>query len=534
MKITIDIACESVCVEGAITQIQQAQSREDVKSGSLTVGYEKLDSYIKDVGETDQTVSFVVSGSKRDFYKAYSYLKPECEKSRGEKIKDFFCAAWDIICDVAVALCDFVLNIGSWIKEHWVILVVSLVIIVLAAVLTVLTGGGGLALIPVLLAIAKGIGTAILAGFISGAIGAGIASYQCRKNNIPREYARGYIAQAFGDGMSTGILMGAIGFGVGALVNCGASALLTHVPKLGSFFVAHSLGGAIAKGALYGAITSGTTGAITSGIGYFIQNGTNGSVKGFFKTVLIGGGLSATLGAVTGGFGGARQYLKTQSMDNAFNTENLDRTARGDQKAWKTKDGINQGDNYENYANMRQSTTRPGMDVKTQARIENSDFAASQKAAGLKGQTMRADQVVLKPNGQIDSILELKSSPTAPHTLGQTNYGVSDLPSSALSMDAVVSGNGITPQTMPAGTSIPTVRPENFTQQIGVNVTGSVSPTYRTYFFEGSEGITSQNFTNVLSAIQNPSSMTTGVHFLTDFSVGSTVISSAVTASEGE
>lgn len=527
LKITIDIACESVHVEGAVTQIQQARSREDVKSGSLTVGYEKLDSYIKDVGETDQTVSFVVSGSKRDFYKEYYYLKPECEKSRGEKIDDFFASVGEILGDIWTATKDFFKNIGAWIEEHWQLLLAAVVIIVVVAVITVFTGGAGAALVAgaigkaIAWAIVKGLATAILTGFISGAINAGVASYQCRKNNIPKEYARQYISQAFGDGMASGILMGAIGYGVGAMVNLGASTLLTRVPKIGEFFVAKTLGQAIGKGALYGAITSGTTGTVTSAIGYFVQNGTDGSFKGFIKTVLIGGGLSTAFGAITGGFGGARQFLKTQKMDTAFTNENLDRTARGEQNKLKSKDGINQGDNYENYASMRQSTTKPGLEGERQVRVENPDYAAQQKAAGARGQTARADEVLRQPNGDIDSIWEYKSSDKAPFTKGQQNYGISD---GALSRDALVGG-----QSMPEGTLVHRVFPQNFTREIGVNVARTASPAYTQFEFESKGVISSSNFLDVLSQIKTGEMMIS-----THFSLTPTVISTGVVAAERE
>lgn len=133
LKISIDVASVAVNVESSVSQIQAARTREETKSSSLTLAYGKLDEYIKDVGEVDQTVSFVVSGSERDFYKQYSYLKPECKKSLGEKICDF-------VAGVVVACVNFIVELGEWIADHIVAILTVIVIVVVAFVLTVFLG----------------------------------------------------------------------------------------------------------------------------------------------------------------------------------------------------------------------------------------------------------------------------------------------------------------------------------------------------------------------------------------------------------
>lgn len=133
LKISIDVASVAVNVESSVSQVQAARTREETKSSSLTLAYGKLDEYIKDVGEVDQTVSFVVSGSERDFYKQYSYLKPECKKSLGEKICDF-------VTGVVVACVNFIIELGEWIADHIVAILTVIVIVVVAFVLTAFLG----------------------------------------------------------------------------------------------------------------------------------------------------------------------------------------------------------------------------------------------------------------------------------------------------------------------------------------------------------------------------------------------------------
>lgn len=151
LKLTIDVACTEVNADTSLSLVQQARSREETKDSSLSVAYEKLDVYIKDVNDTDQTVSFVIGGSKRDFYKQYSYLKPECEKSTGEKIGDWFGNAWDGFCDFLGDIGDFFCAVGEWIADHWKEILLTLVIIV-GAVLSIVAvvASGGVALVPLL------------------------------------------------------------------------------------------------------------------------------------------------------------------------------------------------------------------------------------------------------------------------------------------------------------------------------------------------------------------------------------------------
>ena len=126
-----------------------------------------------------------INANKNDFYKKYSYLKPECEKSKWEKIKDGFKKA-----------CE-------WCKEHWKI-VVTVVLVITAIVVLCVCPAAGIGLIAI--AAAKG----LLVGAAIGGIIGGIASKAAGKS-----FWEGFENGAF-SGALTGALFGGIG-GAGEL-----------------------------------------------------------------------------------------------------------------------------------------------------------------------------------------------------------------------------------------------------------------------------------------------------------------------------
>lgn len=118
----IDIASSAAKVETSQNEAQAAKKREEDKESTLTLAYDKLDELIADVGTVDNKVSTRVSDEKNDFYKTYEWLKPECEKSFGEKA------------------CEFLVKIGKglveWCKQVFsnVISALTAIVIIVAAV----------------------------------------------------------------------------------------------------------------------------------------------------------------------------------------------------------------------------------------------------------------------------------------------------------------------------------------------------------------------------------------------------------------
>ena len=135
---------------------------------------------LSDTVNIDNNAASLINANKKDFYEKYSYLKPECEKSRWEKIKDGFKKAWE------------------WCKEHWK-LIVTVVLVIAAIVVICVCPAAGLGLIA--LGAAKGL---LIGAAIGGIIG-GIASKAAGKS----------FWKGFEDGAFSGAITGAIFGGIG-------------------------------------------------------------------------------------------------------------------------------------------------------------------------------------------------------------------------------------------------------------------------------------------------------------------------------
>lgn len=88
LKSKINLASIAAKVETSQEQIKKAKERESTKKSSLSLAYDKLSTLISDTGSVDMKAASKIRERKDAFYSQYSYLKPECEKSTGEKIKD--------------------------------------------------------------------------------------------------------------------------------------------------------------------------------------------------------------------------------------------------------------------------------------------------------------------------------------------------------------------------------------------------------------------------------------------------------------
>jgi hypothetical protein len=134
--------------------------------------------FISDVVQTDNKVADLINQRKKDFYKEYSYLKPEYEKGRWEKIKD---------------KCK---KIGQWCRDNWK-----------------LVGKIILAVAIIAVALYTGAWVAILAGALKGALVGGLIG------GFTSWISGGSILQGILAGAFKGALTGGLFGALGALGN---------------------------------------------------------------------------------------------------------------------------------------------------------------------------------------------------------------------------------------------------------------------------------------------------------------------------
>jgi len=176
----------SVCnLEDVISSIQSSSQTQEQKITSLETFQKNSEQFITDVVRTDNNVSDVVVKRKNDFYKEYSYLKPECEKGRWEKFKDG---------------CK---KVGQWCKDNWKLIVV-IVLVIVAVVVIVLTAGAALGpIMTIVVGACKG----LVIGALSGGLIGGLSSLAAGESFL----------KGFGDGAFTGALTGALFGGLGGV-----------------------------------------------------------------------------------------------------------------------------------------------------------------------------------------------------------------------------------------------------------------------------------------------------------------------------
>lgn len=194
-------------------------------SFSITIGEEELESLDKLIDEFDEFVSLAkeidddvadeIVDCKDDFYKDYSYLKPDSEKSDWENF-------WE--------------DVGEWAKENWKVIVL-VVLVVAAVVIIIVTGGAATGPIAmILVGIAKGILVGAAVGGLSGGIFSAITG---------GSFIDGFIDGAFSGaiaGAITGGIAGAMGgmaafeglsTGMKGLINGGADMFATLIGDIG-------------------------------------------------------------------------------------------------------------------------------------------------------------------------------------------------------------------------------------------------------------------------------------------------------------
>ena len=184
----------SVC-DNVVSSISSSSQTQEQQIAGLEATQKEVNAFIDLTINRDNSAADAVSKAKDEFYKEYSYLKPECEKSDWEKF------------------CDGLKKVGDWCKDHWKL--IATVVICIAAIALICTGVGGILG-------AAAIGALIGAG--SGGLLGGISSV----------LSGGSFLDGFEEGAFSGAISGAIMGGIG-----GAGALfgktLTCGTKIANF-----------------------------------------------------------------------------------------------------------------------------------------------------------------------------------------------------------------------------------------------------------------------------------------------------------
>lgn len=169
----------SICdLNDVISSISATVKTQEDKAEALESFREKSEEFIDEAVRIDDDVADKVNQNKDDFYDKYSYLKPDCEKSKWEKF------------------CDGCKKVAEWCKENWksiVKIVAAVVILVALGIAMVLTGG------------TLGI---ILAGAFWGALAGGLISGLM--GGIMSMLNGGSFLEGFADGLLSGVISGAI------------------------------------------------------------------------------------------------------------------------------------------------------------------------------------------------------------------------------------------------------------------------------------------------------------------------------------
>ena len=184
LKSTLQGVDSSTCnLQDTVDSISSSSKSESDKVEDLKRLNNKLTAFIEMTAHRDSSAESEINKAKEDFYTKYSYLKPECEKSRMEKIADGMKKA-----------CE-------WCKEHWK-LIATIVIVAVSIVVLLIPGVGP-----------------IIAGACWGAIlGACIGGVSGGLDSMARggSFLDGFEEGAF-SGAITGAITGAAFAGLGQL-----------------------------------------------------------------------------------------------------------------------------------------------------------------------------------------------------------------------------------------------------------------------------------------------------------------------------
>ena len=255
LKNTLQGVDSSTCnLQDTVDSISSSSKSESDKVEDLKRLNNKLTAFIEMTARRDSSAESEINKAKEDFYTKYSYLKPECEKSRMEKIADGMKKA-----------CE-------WCKEHWK-LIATIVIVAVSIVVLLIPGVG-----PIIAGACWG---AILGACIGGVAG-----------GINSKVHGGTFLEGFENGAFDGAISGAIG---GAITGGLTSALGP----------ATTLARSIGQGAAIGAVSSGTSNMAVTTIDYLAEHG---NLNGAMDDILVAGFTGALSGGIMGGIMGGLQF----------------------------------------------------------------------------------------------------------------------------------------------------------------------------------------------------------------------------------
>ena len=298
LKQKIDIVQVAADISTSGAEASAAKKREGIKVSSLTLAYEKLDQLIVDTGNIDHKVSGKISSREDDFYKRYSYLKPDCKKTKKELRDEKWAERWQNFKNfwdgVGNAISNIAHNAIDFCKENWkeILKVLTVAILVITSVLLLVFVPGGGLLSAILLGAAKG----CIVGLISSVAINGLVNKICGKM-----FFDGALDAAF-TGSVGGFIGGAI---TGGLVGNAASMTKSASQGLLKVGTSMSFRGAIVRGAFAGATSTSISNASATALRYLIDNG---SLKGASKEIAISAFSGLLSGGLIGGVGGGFQY----------------------------------------------------------------------------------------------------------------------------------------------------------------------------------------------------------------------------------
>ena len=192
LKSKVDTVKTVTDVGSSSNAVSNANNREEHKKSALSVAYQKIDELLSNVGSIDDRVAGKITKRKDNFYKKYSWLKPECEKGLFEKAKDYL---WHKVCTIANKIKNIVIDVAKWCKKHWKAIVTALIIVV--AIVLICTGVGGI------------LGAAAIGALIGAGAGGLFGGVMSAANG--GSFWEGFENGAF-SGAISGAITGAMGF----------------------------------------------------------------------------------------------------------------------------------------------------------------------------------------------------------------------------------------------------------------------------------------------------------------------------------
>lgn len=184
LKSTLQGVDSSTCnLQDTVDSISSSSKSHKEKVEDLKKLNRKLNDFINTTVKRDNSARDQINKEKKDFYSRYKYLKPECEKSRIEK------------------LADKVKKVAEWCKEHWKL--IATILIVVASIVVLCIPGVG----PIIAGACWG---AIL-GAVIGGVSGGLESMANGGS-----FLAGFENGAF-SGAVTGLISGAAFAGIGQL-----------------------------------------------------------------------------------------------------------------------------------------------------------------------------------------------------------------------------------------------------------------------------------------------------------------------------